>query len=572
MAMLDLRSILVKGDVGTNIVRDGKTIQLQGIEADRIGNPYDYSISNNYVRGLEVDEAGRIAAARVFYRDRPSGTYKYEQTIPVKDERGLPRFLFLVNPISYDDYRGVSVFKTAIDNATYIDRIREYELQALMWAASQSGVFHTKSGALPEGLPFDRNPLVDSSGNAIETYQVRPNTVTALGVGEDVAMFQHDRPSPNVLGILEQTVRDISVGTGLSYGLVWDMSGYTGPAVRAISSQDARTIETWQWLLREGKLDPVALLVLGNAIANGELPYHPLWMKWEWFFPAKSTIDVGRESDANINEIHAGINTGARVAADDGFDIEEIKLQRGREIEAEIQVAMEVAKNVEGGGEQPVMWQEIYQLMYPRPGKGGGMMPGAGGGGGFPPGGDGGTDGGRTGGNGARTAGRNGGGNGKKEMRVPMVCINGIWYREDQARDEGGRFADEGGGEKSPGRMTADPEDYAKAQLEGIAKGKPGVSKEKVNMQPAFVHRDDEGNAVGIARFDESGVSDLAVAKEHRGRGVATGLLDAVKAEGVNKGKGPMSPEGEKTARAAGLEIVPAESSDEAAVGEREEL
>ena len=72
-----------------------------------------------------------------------SGIFRFDQTIPFKDAKGLPRFLFLVNPISYDDYRGVSVFKTAIDNATYIDSIRQYELQALMWAASQSGVYHT---------------------------------------------------------------------------------------------------------------------------------------------------------------------------------------------------------------------------------------------------------------------------------------------------------------------------------------------------------------------------------------------------------------------------------------------
>jgi hypothetical protein len=153
-------------------------------------------------------------------------------------------------------------------------------------------------------------------------------------------------------------------------------------------------------------------------------------------FPGKSTIDVGRESDANINEIHAGINTGARVAADDGFDIEESKIQRGREIEAEIQVAMEVAKNIEGGGEQPVMWQEVYQLMYPRPGRGGGMMPGMGGGG-FTPGGDGGGGGQRNGGggNGASTGSRSGNGNSKEaNAGAPSLYINGIWYRPDQAR------------------------------------------------------------------------------------------------------------------------------------------
>lgn len=429
MAMLDLRAILIKGDVGTNIVRDGSQLYLQGIEADRIGNPYDYKIANNYIRGLELDDAGRMTAARIFYRDRPTGTYRYEQTIPFRDERGMPRFLFLCNPISYDDYRGISVFKTAIDSATYIDRIREYELQALMWAASQSGVYHTTSGSLPEGLPFDRPSLVDASGNQIDTYTVRPNTVTALGVGEDVKMFQHDRPSPNVLGILESTVRDIAVGTGLSTGKVWDMSGYTGPAVRAINSQDDRAIEMWQQLLKENKLDPVALLLLGNAIAGGELSFHPNWMKWEWFFPAKSTIDVGRESDANIQEINAGINTGARVAANDGQDIEEIQIQRGREVEAMIGVAMEVAKNLGGGGET-VDWREIYGLMCPRQGKGGQQM---GGGGGAPPFGG--------GGNGARNG-------GKKETSR--------FYREDQARDDQGRFADEGrAGAPSGGAGTA---------------------------------------------------------------------------------------------------------------------
>ena len=51
--------------------------------------------------------------------------------------------------------------------------------------------------------------------------------------------------------------------------------------------------------------------------------------------------------------------------------------------------------------------------------------------------------------------------------------------------------------------MTADPDEYAKAQLEGIGKRENrGISKEKVNMQPAFVHRDADGNPIGIARYD----------------------------------------------------------------------
>src|SRR5581483_1033815 len=324
MAMLDIKGIALKGDVGTNIVRVGNDVRLQGIEAERIGNPYEWKISSNYVRGLHLSDEGIITAVDIYYRDRLSGTYKFDQTVPMVDASGLPRFLFLVNPISYDDYRGVSMFKTAIDNATYIDRMREYELQALMWAASQSGVFHTRSGTLPDALPFDATPATDESGNRIDTYQVRPNTITALGVGEDVTMFEHERPSPNVVAMVRDTIRDICTGFGISFELGWDMSGLTGPGVRAVSAADARAFEVWQELLREQKLDPVAGLVLGNGIANREIPFHPHWDRWQWFFPAKSTIDAGRESLENIEEIAAGLNTAANVAAESSLDIDEI--------------------------------------------------------------------------------------------------------------------------------------------------------------------------------------------------------------------------------------------------------
>ncbi len=363
MCMADVKCIALKGDVGTNIVREDDEIYLQGIEANRIGDPYKYVTSQTYVRGLVLDAStGRIDKVQVFYQDKRSGFYRFDDEYPMRDKRGLPQFLFFANPIpiSYDDYRGVSIFKHAIDNATYIDRMRQYELQALMWAAAQSGVYHTKSGALPDALPFDKNRLQDRDGNFIDTYEVRPNTVTALGEGEDVTMFQHDRPSPNVIGMYENTVRDIAIGAGFTYGFAYDMTGITGPAVRQCSAQDARSIETWQSMLAEQKLDPVIMLLLGEAIAKKELPYHPNWMQWAWFFPAKPTIDAGRESDANIEEIGAGVNTGANVVAEAGLgDVDDVITQNSHETEAKIEAAQDVAKRLK------LDWQDVYLKMYP---------------------------------------------------------------------------------------------------------------------------------------------------------------------------------------------------------------
>jgi len=458
MCITDIKSILTKGDIGCNIVRQGTELFLQGIEADRIGDPYDYQISDRYVRGLELSEEGMIQAVRVYRRDRAKGIYVFDQTFPMRDEMGMPKFLFMVNPISYDDYRGVSVFKTAIDNATYVEQMRQYELQALMWAASQSGVFHTQSGTLPEQLPFDSPNEIDATGNVLTTYQVRPNTVTALGVGEQVTMFQHDRPSPNVIGMFRDTIRDIAVGTGLSFEFIWDQSQLGGPAVRLVSGSDSRAIEMWQTLLLEQKLNPITMLLLGNAIANGELPYHPLWQRWQWFFPAKGTIDVGRESQANIQEIAANINTGARVAAEDGQDINEIQFQRGVETEQIISVAMETAKRLSDKMGEPIDWREVYSIMSPATkgkGAGAGGAPFAGMGGGEAVtqsrDGEGVTDDGVDMEEKPKARFR-GNGNGHRDRielhEFAKVTKDGDWifYRPDQSRDEHGRFEDEGGG------------------------------------------------------------------------------------------------------------------------------
>jgi len=157
MCMMDIKSIMLKGDVGTNIVREDDELYIQGIEANRIGDPYKHVTSSKYVRGLRLGPTGRIDAVDIYYQDKRSGFYRYDDTYPMRDEHGLPKFLFFTNPISFDEYRGVSAFQHAIDLDTYVTSMRKYELQALLWAASQSGVFTTKSGGLPEALPFKRD-------------------------------------------------------------------------------------------------------------------------------------------------------------------------------------------------------------------------------------------------------------------------------------------------------------------------------------------------------------------------------------------------------------------------------
>jgi thioredoxin reductase len=220
------------------------------------------------------------------------------------------------------------------------------------------------------------------------------------------------------------------------------------------SAQDARAVQMWQEMLRESKLDNVIMLLLGDAIAKGDLPYHPNWLTWDWYFPAKPTIDVGRESEANIEEINAGLNTGANVVSESGQgDIEEVIIQRGHEVGMMIDAAQDEAK------QRGLPWEQVYALMIPPP-------RGRGQGGGMPaaasvaadkvasqnPDKEGASD------EGVEIDGGNGNGSGKGVRRFRFNDDGSvtIFYREDQARGaagtpEGGQFVPEGGGAAESG-------------------------------------------------------------------------------------------------------------------------
>ena len=66
---------------------------------------------------------------------------------------------------------------------------------------------------------------------------------------------------------------------------------------------------------------------------DGETPAQALRRatKGEWRWPARMTIDVGRESAANLNEHRQGIKSGQQIAAEQGTDFESVLEQKAIE-------------------------------------------------------------------------------------------------------------------------------------------------------------------------------------------------------------------------------------------------
>lgn len=377
LAGLAVSGTLVKGDAGVNIVgRDvrlgakrKRVVNLQGIEADRIGDPYAYMANRNYVGGVHLTDYNEPTAYDIFYRDPGNSLYKFDQTIPRRDESGLPRFLHTMNPLNFDEVRGRTAFRVAIDQISYLNDMRKWELMAMLWAGSRAGVYHTNTGELPADLPFNQNASelpTDRFGNRLDQVKINPNTLTALGVGENITMFASDRPSPNVIAMYCHVIREIAGSLGLSYANVFDMSGTTGPAVRSVNKQDDRTYKLWQMNLGEDILDPVAFVLIGTGIENGDIPYHPDWTNWAYGFPASISIDSGRDAVEDIALMEAGLQSGQNIAQENADDLEEIQGQRSREVLNLIELAVETAKAASEITGTPVQWQDVYTFMIPK--------------------------------------------------------------------------------------------------------------------------------------------------------------------------------------------------------------
>jgi len=131
-------------------------LKIQAIEPDRIGGIYQNVVSNDYVSGLNIGEFGQIDSFRVFHRSMTTNTYDNPIDVPAKD------FVHLTDPMRIDQYRGVSILATAIQNLRDLYEMMDF-VKGKAKLASAITVFTNSNGATAGAGAFDpyRTNLTD---------------------------------------------------------------------------------------------------------------------------------------------------------------------------------------------------------------------------------------------------------------------------------------------------------------------------------------------------------------------------------------------------------------------------
>lgn len=318
MVEIALRSALRDGDYGFAFVDTDEDILLQGVEADRIGNPHDHRLEKNYIGGITIGEYGEPTSFKIFQRTTEN-QYNFDKDLPPE------HFMHFFKPTRNDQYRGVSFLAPALPHARDLHEIFGFEKQgakfASMWAAfiRKKQPYETTAG---EGWGIEE--VDPRTGQKKGFMEAQPGKVSVLDGDTDIDFAPGvQRPSGAFVNLVDTVMHKIALGLNLPYGFVYKMSSFGGVTARLETQQAQRTFEWWQRLLADKVLDRVRDQVLSRAIYERKIPQHPNYRMGSWTFGAHITADIQHQTNADLQLIQAGLKTRTAWCAEHDLDFEE---------------------------------------------------------------------------------------------------------------------------------------------------------------------------------------------------------------------------------------------------------
>lgn len=318
------RSAMRDGDIGIQPVSVDGRILMNPIEADRIGNPQaTKTYSKSYVSGLYLDQYGRIDKVEVYERT-DSGIYTNPQLIPGNQFWHIPFFN------RFDQWRGVTAFYAVITRLRDFAETFGCEVSAVKWASSIAGLITKKAGLAlqdEEDYYVSAQSSIAPEAAAERLRTVQPGTIEYLEEGDGFTQFINQRPAAAWQGFLQMMIREIATGTRLPYSFCYDSSAVQGTALRLDSQQAKRTFQDIQQTAEEQFLNEWVQVQLADGIVKKEIPPHANWKRGTWRYGAHPTVDIGRESQANLAENRQGLKSGDSITSEEGESIYEVQEQ-----------------------------------------------------------------------------------------------------------------------------------------------------------------------------------------------------------------------------------------------------
>lgn len=331
------------GDVGLLMLRSSNGLpQLQLIEGHRIGTDFgwltDLTNGSEWVDGVRLNNLGRPIEYRISEPDlsMPGGV----------GYRDIPayNFIHLFDAERADQARGITSLYHAINTLHDRKDILDFEKLGVKKNSAQWAVLKTKSG---DADPADwDDEEVEIDGKTIKIAKSRGGEVKLLSTDEDLTPWEANRPSPAFAGFIEHLLRDVSVGLGLPYEFIWNPEKLGGTSQRFVLEKAQRRFAERQQQFASMLLDRIWFWVMSVGIKRKDISPAPKNQPWlvRWQGPAEVSVDAGRDSQADREDLKMGLTTESTIYARQGLDYTEQRNQREREVDDLLMRAGKLAK------------------------------------------------------------------------------------------------------------------------------------------------------------------------------------------------------------------------------------
>jgi capsid protein len=303
-----LRSAARDGDSFAIKVRNASgSPKLQLVEAHRVGNPVppEKDIPGCH-DGMIFGSYGELTGFVVYRSDGTS------RIVPANS------MMQIVDMEYASGARGNTIFVSSWNSLQDEMEIIALEKIGVKASSDVSLVLNKKEGVIDENMAFELGAMPPSNGLGNMATQMG-GKIVALDVGESLTSLQSNRPSPTFSGFLRSLHQDVSRGI-LPYSFIVDPSSNTGPGLRLDIAKADRTFQKWQTLIIEQLCIPSWGYVIGDAIANGDLPDDPEWNRVSWTTPKRVTVDAGRDSASERADYELGLLSATELYGSRGLD------------------------------------------------------------------------------------------------------------------------------------------------------------------------------------------------------------------------------------------------------------
>jgi capsid protein len=283
--------------------------QLQLFDNSEIGSPYyTTEYTQEFIDGVKPNAQNRALSYLVSTQTGP-GLYGPVSTAEI----AANDMIHLVRRKRANQLRGISPFAPGINCA--IDKL---DIRALTTAAAKlhealGVVVKKKSGeAAKTGISGKLKKDLDGDGKLTQVDEkfIRGAAIQYLGTDEEIEIISSQRPSQNLMDFLHYLIRDICLGTGLSFEIVWNLAELGGATARIALADAQWFFDSVQDAINEMFNQRVWVWWCASMMKSGQLSQcqDPRWWNCHWQGPPKLTADAGRTMSGQVDAMHAGLD------------------------------------------------------------------------------------------------------------------------------------------------------------------------------------------------------------------------------------------------------------------------